>query len=131
MKRIVLTFVALFSMTMAFADHAEKNHVKENKTTEVSVMTLSQNYDMTLNYRKLGSALGLNGHQMEAVETVHNRFIDEMNNAGRAEESNRKALVKEAANKELKYMSYILDESQYKKFTTLLNLTLNNRGLLK
>ncbi len=118
-------------MTMAFAGEREKNHGKVNSTQEVTALDMDQNYDMTLNYRRLGSALGLNNYQMEALESIHDKFVDEMKNAEHAKASDRKELVQEAASKELKYMRYVLDTDQYGKFTTLLNLTLSNRGLLK
>jgi hypothetical protein len=131
MKKIVLTLIAILSMTMAFAGEREKNHGKVNEAHEVTVLSMDQNYDMTLNYRKLGSTLGLNGYQMEAVELIHGKFVNEMKQAERAEASERRGLVQEAAGKELKYMRYVLDDAQYDKFATLLNLTLSNRGLLK
>jgi hypothetical protein len=131
MKKIVLTLIAILSVTMAFAGEREKNHGKVNNAQEVTVQTMDQNYDMTLNYRKLGSTLGLNGYQMKAVELIHDKFVNEMKDAERAEASDRKELVQEAAGKELKYMRYVLDGDQYDKFATLLNLTLSNRGLLK
>ena len=130
MKKIVLTLIAILSVTMAFAGEREKNHGKVNNAQEVTVQTMDQNYDMTLNYRKLGSTLGLNGYQMKAVELIHDKFVNEMKDAERAEASDRKELVQEAAGKELKYMRYVLDGDQYDKFATLLNLTLSNRRLL-
>ena len=54
-----------------------------------------------------------------------------MRKAANAEASERAELVKKAATKELKYMHYVLNEKQYRKYNTLLNLTLENRGLLK
>ena len=40
------------------------------------------------------------------------------------------ALVRKAVNKDLQYMSYILNKEQYRKYVMLLNATMNNRGLL-
>ena len=61
----------------------------------------------------------------------HDQFINDMRKAANAEASERAELVKKAATKELKYMHYVLNEKQYRKYNTLLNLTLENRGLLK
>lgn len=51
-----------------------------------------------------------------------------MNEAGRTDVSERSDKVKQAADKEMKYMSYILTRDQYRKFNTLLKVTLNYRG---
>ena len=113
MKKIVLTLVAMLSMTMAFAEGENTNVVND-----------IQAYDMTVNYRKLGQALGLTLDQMESVEDVHKTFCAEMLNAAVAPKDDRKAMEKD-----LKYMHYILDRDQYRKYLLLLNATINNRGL--
>ena len=38
-------------------------------------------------------------------------------------------MVNKAIEKDLKYMHYILDRDQYRKYLLLLNATINNRGL--
>ena len=38
-------------------------------------------------------------------------------------------MVQSAVKKDLTYMRYVLDEKQYRKYETLLNVTFNNRGL--
>ena len=53
-----------------------------------------------------------------------------MDKAAQADAAQRKELVKAAAARELQYMGYVLNDKQYSKFNTLLNLTLSNRGLL-
>ena len=131
MKKIVLTLVAMLSMTAAFAANGDGNKENGKKTPEVTDANMVQNYDMTLNYSTLGSILQLNDYQMNAVELIHNKFVNEVKSVENADASERQDLVKEAAGKELKYMSYVLNSKQYQKFSTLLNLTLNNRGLLK
>ena len=52
-------------------------------------------------------------------------------NAAAANADERENMVKKAVEKDLKYMRYILTESQYRKYLTLLNATFNNRGLGK
>jgi hypothetical protein len=49
--------------------------------------------------------------------------------AANAHSTERKALVDQAVKKDVRYMGFILDEKQYKKYLTLLNTTLTNRGL--
>ena len=43
----------------------------------------------------------------------------------------QKVMMDNAIKKDLKYMRYILDKKQYRKYLMLLNVTLNNRGLNK
>ena len=118
MKKIVLTLAAMMTMSMAFAN------------TE-NIPSTAANYDMTVNYSKLATTLELSADQIDAVEAIHDQFINDMRKAANAEASERAELVKKAATKELKYMHYVLNEKQYRKYNTLLNLTLENRGLLK
>ena len=118
MKRLFLMTVAMFSMTMTFAENEE---AKEVKNVEA--------YDMSVNMRRLGVTLGLTVDQMEAVETIHNTFNAEMQMAARADENARQELVNKAVERDIKWMHYVLDQKQYSNYLTLLNSTLNNRGL--
>ena len=129
MKKIVLVLVAMLSMTTVFAENTEKNG-KTQKAPEVTVATMNNNYDMSIKYRSLASKLELNDYQREAVQLIHNKFVTEMRNAQSANDAERKGLVKKASDKELQYMGYVLNDKQYNMFSTLLSLTLGNRGLL-
>ena len=120
MKRLFLMTIAMLSMTMTFA---------ENESTE-NVNNVEA-YDMSVNMRKLGQALGLTFDQMDAVESIHNTFNAEMQLAAQAGNEDRKALVEKAVTNDIKWMKYVLDEKQYHKYLLLLNTTLNNRGLNK
>ena len=124
MKRLFLVTLAMISMTMTFAkteNAANVNVVNENA---------EETYDMTVNMRKLSVALGLTLDQIEAVETVHNTFNAEMQFAAHYDTNEeRKAQVKRAVEKDVKWMNYILTKDQYHKYLLLLNSTLNNRGL--
>lgn len=130
MKKIVLTLVAMLSMTMAFASNTE-NEMEAPKAAEVTSDNMSQNYDMRVNMRRLAVTLNLDAYQMDAVPVVYSQFVREMREAGEANSNDRKALVEQAAQKELSNMSYVLNSKQYDTFSTLLNVTLSNRGLLK
>ena len=111
--------VAMFAMTtMSFAENENTNS-----------MAKVEAYDMTVNMRKLAVTLELNSDQMEAVQDIHTAFCNDMYLAGSAHAEERKALVDEAVKKDIRYMHYILDEKQYKKYLLLLNTTLINRGL--
>ena len=115
MKKIVLTMVALMSMTMTFAENEGMN------ATEA--------YDMTVNMKKLSQALGLTMDQVESVAEVHKTFSSEMMFAAQYGKDERTKMVEKAVNKDLAYMNYILNKDQYRKYVMLLNVTLHNRGL--
>jgi len=118
MKKIVLTIVAMLSMTLAFADGE-----KSNMTNEVKA------YDMTVNHRKLAICLGLDFDQMDAVEMIHKQFCEDMMVAAHASKDDQKKLLDKAILKDLSYMRAVLDKRQYRKYQQLLNVTLVNRGL--
>lgn len=110
--------LAMLSMTMTFAENENTKNVNNVEA-----------YDMSVNMRKLSVALGLTTDQMEAVENIHNTFTAEMQMAAVSEESDRQERVKKAVDRDIKWMRYVLNDKQYRKYLTLLNATLNNRGL--
>lgn len=115
MKKIVLTLVALMSMTMTFAENEGMN------ATEA--------YNMTVNMKKLAQALNLSDDQVEGVAEIHKTFSSEMVFAAQYGKEERAKMVEKAVNKDLAYMNYILNKDQYRKYVLLLNTTLTNRGL--
>lgn len=115
MKKMFLVVVAMLSMTATFAEDAKVNNANA--------------FDMTVNYSKLGEALSLSGDQLESVQDVHKAFCADMLNAANADKEEQKVMMDKAIKKDLKYMRYILNTKQYRKYVMLLNLTLNNRGL--
>jgi len=115
MKKIVLTLVALMSMTTIFAENEGMN------TTEA--------YNMTVNMKNLARTLNLSKDQVESVAEVHKTFSSEMVFAAQYGKEERTKMVEKAINKDLAYMNYILNKDQYRKYVMLLNMTLINRGL--
>ncbi len=120
MKRLFLAVIAVLSMTMAFAEENDKQTVEN-----------AEAYKMTVNYKQLGKTLELTLDQIEAVKDVHNEFCSDMEFISMVEQGSKKMMIDSAIKKELQYMKFVLDEKQYRKYLTLLNLTLYNRGLLK
>ena len=118
MKKIVLTLVAMMSMTMAFAGN-----------TNAKAAEMENAYDMHINIRRLATTLGLNIDQMESVNDLYNNFCVEMLNASAAKDEEKSEMVDAAVKRNLTYMAYVLDNSQLKKYTLLLDTTLKNRGL--
>ena len=64
---MILTMVAMLSMTAAFAEG--------EKTAEVSNL---EAYELNINMNKLSKALGLYDDQKEAVEEIHHTFAAEL-----------------------------------------------------
>lgn|SRR5574344_373414 len=124
MKKIVLMVIAMLSMTMAFAGN--ENEVEANSNAVVDVKA----YDMSLNYNSLARLLNLNMDQEGIIENIHERFCYDMSRAAKASnKSDREALIKKAVNRDLRHMHYVLDDNQYSKYLSVLNVTFNNRGL--
>ncbi|WP_033148746.1 hypothetical protein [Prevotella sp. P6B1] len=120
MKKMILTMVAMLSMTTAFAEGETANMVSNIEA-----------YEMNINMNKLSDALNLADDQKEAVENIHYVFNTEMTYAVQYGNTDRDALVKRAINTDVKRMSYVLNEEQMHKYLMLLNATINNRGLNK
>ena len=120
MKKIVLTIVAMLSMTVAFAEDASTKEVDKVKA-----------YDMTVDYRRLAVCLGLELDQMSAVKDVHDSLCSNLKEVALMPEEEQQEMLKKVLEVEMRYMSYVLNRDQFRKYQTLLNLTLHNRGLIK
>ena len=106
MKKMFLTLVAMLSMTTAFAEG-------ENAASVNNV----EAYELNVNMNKLSSALNL--------------ADDQLMFAAQYGSNDRKALVDRAIENDVKWMRYVLNDKQMRTYLTLLNTTLNNRGLRK
>ena len=118
MKKLILTVVALMSMTMTFAEN-------ENAAN----LNTMESYNMTVNMNKLTQALGLSNDQVQAVSEIHKSFSAEMMFAAQYGKEERDQRVNNAIKRDLAYMNYILNQDQYRKYLMLLNVTLHNRGI--
>ena len=117
MKKIILTVMAMFCMTATFAENAEAKNVEA--------------YNMNVNMRSIQRALSLSKEQTEQFADLHQTFCAEMMFAANAKDADKvNEMVRLAVNKDLQYMSYILNHDQYRKYIMLLNATMRNRDLL-
>ena len=117
MKKVLFMLVMMFTMNLNL--FAEDNNVTEIKK-----------YEMNVNVDKLGNYLELSIDQMDAVESITNELTNDLMFAAvECNENNRKAVTKNAINKNIKNMRYILTEEQMKKYLSVLNATVNNRKL--
>ena len=117
---MILTMVAMLSMTTAFAEGENAANVSNVEA-----------YDLNINMNKLSDALELADDQKEAVENIHHTFAAEMSFAAQYGEGERDAMVKRAIENDVKWMRYVLNDEQMRKYLVLLNATINNRGLNK
>ena len=120
MKKIVLTILAMLSMTMSFAEETSANETEKVKA-----------YDMTVDYKRLAVCLGLCLDQMSAVKEIHDTFCENMKEVALLPEDEQQEMLQKVLDIEMRYMSYMLELDQYLKYLALINVTLNNRGLLK
>ena len=120
MKKMILTLVAMLSMTTAFAEG------------EMAMGTSNMEaYELNINMDKLSEALNLADDQKEAVADINHTFASELMFAAQYNANDRKKLVARALDNNIKWMRYVLDEKQFRTYLTLLNSTINNRGLNK
>ncbi len=115
---MILTLVAMLSMTTAFAEGESANSVNNMAA-----------YELNVNMNKLSAALNLKDDQKEAVADIHHTFASELMFAAQYSNNDRKALVARAIENDVKWMRYVLNEKQMRTYLRLLNSTMNNRGL--
>lgn len=120
MKKYFIMLVMLFTMSVySFAE--------DNNATEIERI---ERYDVKVNTKKLANYLQLSSDQMDAVESVTNEFTNDMMFAAVQDgENTRNAVTKNLIDKNVKYMSYILNKSQMHKYLLVLNATINNRNI--
>lgn len=117
MKKYLIMLVMLFTMSVSM-------YAEDNNATEI------EKYEVKVNAKKLGDCLQLSSDQYDAVETVVNELSsDLMFAAVECNNTNRAMVTKNAIDKNIKYMSYILNQEQYHKYLTLLNATIRNRKI--
>ena len=120
MKKMILTLVAMLSMTTAFAEG------------EMALGTSNMEaYELNVNMDKLSEALNLADDQKEAVADIHHTFASELMFAAQYNANDRKKLVARALENNIKWMRYVLNDKQFRTYRVLLNTTVNNRGLNK
>ena len=125
MKKVLFTIVMLLTMCMSM--NAE-NH-DTNKVSEICKEMKVENFDFTVNYRRLAQTLELNEDQMESIENVMTMFSNDMMfSYYECNNTNRDNVIRNTIKKHTQYIGYILNKDQMKKYMMLLNVTLTNRG---
>lgn len=118
MKKVFLMLVMMFTMSVSM-------FAEDTNTTEI------EKYEINVNISKLANYLELSSDQIDAVENVTEELTkDLMFAAVECSEKSRKAVTKNAIEKNIKNMRYVLTEEQMKKYLIVLNVTISNRGIL-
>ena len=132
MKKILFTLMMLFTLSVSvIADDVPvaENEKKIENLHKIALENQAAKYDFTVNYRRLGCCLEMSVDQLKEFKLFFDQFKDNMLFAYyECDETSRDSVVRNAINKNIKEMRYILNEKQYKKYLVLLNVTLRNRG---
>ena len=115
---MILTMVALMSLTTTFAAKEKMDKVNDMKV-----------YEWNVNMHKLSDALSLSAEQEDVVTEINRRFARDLWAAARTRKNDRKERVEKALDKNVMRMRSILDYKQMRTYLTILNVTVNNRGL--
>lgn len=119
MKKFFLMMVMMF--TMSVYSFAEDNSATNLAKTE--------KYELKVNHRKLACALNMSKDQMEMSDEIISELERDMVFASCMDtEDSSDKIVANAVKKNIRYMSYILNNKQYRKYLMLLNLTLEHKG---
>ena len=119
MKKFFLMMAMMLAMSVySFAE--DSNATK---------LTNTEKYELKVNHRRLACVLDMSKDQMEMSDEILSEFERDMTFAScmDTEESSEK-IVANAVKKNIRYMSYILNDKQYRKYLMLLNLTLEHKG---
>lgn len=120
MKKFFLMVAMVFATSMcAFAE--------DNSASKAEIF---EKYDMKVSGKRLSKYLELTSDQIEAVDEIGKELSNDMAFvAFECNEKSRDSVANNAISKNVKYMSYILNKEQYKKYLLVLNATINNRNL--
>lgn len=108
-------------LTMSVYSFAEDNSATNLAKTE--------KYELKVNHRKLACALDMSKDQMEMSDEIISELEKDMVFASCMDtEDSSEKIVANAVKKNIRHMSYILNNKQYRKYLMLLNLTLEHKG---
>ncbi|WP_321479177.1 hypothetical protein [uncultured Bacteroides sp.] len=114
MKKLGLTLVAVFCL-------AASTFAAGNQPTTAK-------WEGNINVNRLSQFLQLSSNQSEEVSKICDYFTEQM---GKVSNSSKKQdeLLKKAVYGNLKLMKQTLSPEQYSKYNTVLNITLQNKGI--
>lgn len=113
---MVLTIVAMLSMTMTFAATPSTNND-------------AAAYSFNVNNNSLARSLNLTEEQEYSVNIIIARFEYDMKRAGKATDDDRQKKLRKAVKRNLGQLSQVLTREQYRKYVAIINATFVNRGI--
>lgn len=118
MKKLLIILISLFTFNYSFA---------------YDVKVGDRNYDMSkVYYKSLTKALELDSVQSKDFKFVFDTFVNQMSNVNDEKNKNtQKLMFNNTIDMNVKLSKQVLNKVQYKKYLTLLNMTINNRNLNK
>lgn len=120
MKKVILVVAMLLATNLSVS----AENLKSNETNRVEA------YDVNVNVNSLARYLSLSKDQFESVKEIQNVFSEGLKCASVMEtEDSRKRMVNNTLSVNIRNMSYVLTNEQYKKYLKVLNQTMNNRGI--
>ena len=129
MKRIVMTLVAVMTLTLGYAktevssiQHVNHNYASFDKLNK-------ERFDMNCDMRRLAVVLDLTESQMDVVEVIQQIFVDEMRSLADVRGPQCRLLVHQAVKKDMTRMQRVLNDKQFDTYSTLLRTTLKNKRL--
>ena len=115
--------IAVAAIMMASANtNAQEKVETVNNVTPIS-------YDFNINMRSLSRYLDLTQDQMDVMAYASDNFGNSVKRLKNTKEEKRGARMQKALNINLAYAHKFLDEGQYRKYLTLMNNSLRNKGL--
>ena len=117
MKKIILFAAFLFTMNA-------------NVNAENEAVNNVEAYSINANINSLVRYLDLSKDQVESVSNIQKIFEDNLRYASYVNNpESRKKMVGSSIEFSVKNMNYILNRDQYKKYLSVLNATILNRGI--
>ena len=121
MKKVFVTLAMMLAVfSSAYAANVEKEEVKVEN---------AEMYIFNIHHNRLKKTLECNDEQSDFVDYAIDEFENDMMFASTVSDStSRNKVVRNALEKNLNLMGMVLDKKQYRKYLTLINITLKNRG---
>ena len=112
MKKVILSLVALMTVTMSFAKSSA-----------------DKRFDMSCDIYRLSVTLDLDEQQMDAVEAIQDNFSSEMQALASEKGPWQRHGIHQAVRKDAEQMRKVLNDKQFHAYMRILFATLRNRNL--
>jgi hypothetical protein len=123
MKKVIIMLAMVLAMNVV----ANAANGDESKTQIENV----EMYKFNINHEKLKKTLECDKEQADFVDYAVEEFENDMLFASTVSDStSRDKVVRNAIKKNLNLMGMTLDKRQFRKYLTLINISLTNRGFI-